>query len=118
MNCQDALNLIHGYLDGELDLVRNLDIERHLQECPACARVYQNHKVVGNALRAGSFYHPAPVGLRQHIQSRLRQGRQPGLGRPSVPRRFLRVAAPLPAVAASLALVALTTAHRLGLIHC
>jgi len=31
MNCKDAQNLINGYVDGELDLVRNLEIEHHLQ---------------------------------------------------------------------------------------
>jgi len=38
MNCKDAQNLINGYVDGELDLVRNLDIERHIQDCALCAQ--------------------------------------------------------------------------------
>jgi len=29
---------LHGYLDGELDLVRSLEIEEHLKTCPDCAQ--------------------------------------------------------------------------------
>ncbi len=36
MNCETARALIHGYADGELDLERSLEIERHLAECAAC----------------------------------------------------------------------------------
>ena len=30
MSCSDVRDLLHPYLDGELDLVRTLDVERHL----------------------------------------------------------------------------------------
>ena len=36
MNCQEITELLHGYLDQELDLVRSLEAEQHLKECPAC----------------------------------------------------------------------------------
>ncbi len=35
MACSDVKELIHGYLDGELDLSRSLEIEHHLKECQA-----------------------------------------------------------------------------------
>ncbi|MGH9968050.1 MAG: anti-sigma factor family protein [Pyrinomonadaceae bacterium] len=35
---QLAHKLIHAYLDGELDLVRSLDIESHLHDCQTCAQ--------------------------------------------------------------------------------
>ena len=38
MNCRDAQNLIDGYLDDELDLVSNLEIEDHIQDCVLCAQ--------------------------------------------------------------------------------
>ena len=37
MICREVQELIHGYVDGELDLVRNLEMERHLHECASCA---------------------------------------------------------------------------------
>ena len=41
MNCKEAQNLINGYVDGELDLVRNLEIEDHIQDCALCAQDLQ-----------------------------------------------------------------------------
>jgi len=49
VNCKDAQKLINGYVDGELDLVRDLEIEQHLQECALCSQGYKNHQ----ALRSG-----------------------------------------------------------------
>jgi anti-sigma factor RsiW len=45
MNCKDAQNLINGYVDGELDLVRNLEIEHHIQECALCTQELQKPAV-------------------------------------------------------------------------
>jgi anti-sigma factor RsiW len=36
MNCTDCAPLLHAYVDGELDLVRHLEVEGHLKACPAC----------------------------------------------------------------------------------
>jgi hypothetical protein len=33
----DARVLMHGHLDSELDLVGDLEVERHIEECPQCA---------------------------------------------------------------------------------
>src|SRR5206468_3491872 len=39
MTCTDVGDLIHAYLDGELDLVRALETERHAAECPHCGAI-------------------------------------------------------------------------------
>jgi len=41
VSCENTQRLLDGYLDGELDPVRNIEIENHLQSCPACARLYE-----------------------------------------------------------------------------
>jgi anti-sigma factor RsiW len=33
VTCPENETLIHGYLDGELDLVNGLRLQAHLQEC-------------------------------------------------------------------------------------
>jgi len=38
VSCEEYDTLIHGYLDGELDLLNSLRIEAHLPECASCAR--------------------------------------------------------------------------------
>ena len=67
MNCQEARELIHAYADGELDLVKNLEIDQHLQDCPACARTRSEMQQVRTALQGGSLYYPAPPDLRGRI---------------------------------------------------
>ena len=76
MICKDTQNLLDGYMDGELDLLNNLRIERHLQDCPACARAYQNHKTLRSALGDGSLYFNAPAKLRERVRRDLRAGRE------------------------------------------
>jgi anti-sigma factor RsiW len=68
MNCQDVQNLLHPYSDGELDLVRNLEIEQHLGTCPACAQQEKSLRSLRAALSAPSLYHSAPAALRTRMQ--------------------------------------------------
>src|SRR5712692_303634 len=72
-------SLVHAYLDGELDLVRNLEMEGHLRDCPACAQVVANYRTVETAFHSGPFYYHAPGDLKTRIQSRL------GVSKPHVP---------------------------------
>lgn len=68
MNCDDTRRLIHAYLDGELDLVRTMEIEAHLRECPACAREHATYAALSSAIKAhGSLYYPLPAGLPQRV---------------------------------------------------
>lgn len=73
MSCQDTQTLIHGYLDGELDPVRNIEIEGHLKECPACVHVYQNQMALRSGIKKGSLYHPSPPGFARQVRSALRE---------------------------------------------
>jgi anti-sigma factor RsiW len=70
MSCDDLQELIHGYVDGELDLVRSLEMERHLQECPACAAVHERLRAVRSAM-SSSYFQPPP-GLENRIRFQLR----------------------------------------------
>ena len=72
MSCQETQNLLHGYVDGELDLPGSLRIERHLQDCPACARAYQNQKALRLRLGDGSLYFKAPAKLRERVRRDVR----------------------------------------------
>jgi anti-sigma factor RsiW len=66
VNCHDAKDLLHAYVDGELDLVRNLDMEQHLHSCPACAAAAKNARSLKSAISgAGLYFHPAPAVRRQ-----------------------------------------------------
>jgi anti-sigma factor RsiW len=68
MICQDVQNLLHPYSDGELDLVRNLEIEQHLGTCPACADQEKSLRSLRELLSSPSLYHAAPAALRARLQ--------------------------------------------------
>jgi anti-sigma factor RsiW len=78
MNCNDALDLVHGYLDGELDLVKSLEIEQHLGACPACKVRYDQMRELGSGIRAHALYHRAPPDLRARVAAALPQERELG----------------------------------------
>src|SRR5262249_51903249 len=74
MRCNDTRELIGAYIDGELDLVRSLDIEGHIQECSMCSRDYQNQRTLHRAIREGDLYLEAPAGLQKRdTASRVRK---------------------------------------------
>ncbi|HWI59651.1 MAG TPA: anti-sigma factor [Bacillota bacterium] len=73
MNCQTMAELLHGYLDKELDLVRSLEAEQHLKECPACLRRCQEHQALRGGLGAQALYFEAPAGLTRRVRTAVRQ---------------------------------------------
>jgi len=99
MDCKDAQNLINGYVDGELDPVRNLEIEHHLQECALCSQGYKNHQVLQNGIKTGPFYFKAPVDLQRRIQLSLRKAAKAEAGHRVLPKWWLTIAAPMAAAA-------------------
>jgi anti-sigma factor RsiW len=75
LNCQDAQKVLHGYVDGELDLVKNLEIEEHLQECSACAQAHQSLQALRGAIRGEVRYYESPTQLRARISSAIRNAK-------------------------------------------
>ena len=99
LNCSEMKSLIHPYVDGELDLVRNLEIEEHLRECSACAQAYKQQQTLQTALKASSLRYEAPSGLQNRSQLSLHRASKPKrLFYPS-PRHVLGVAVSLVRVA-------------------
>lgn len=73
MSCQQAQELIHGYLDGELDLLRTVEVEKHIHECEICENVYRNQTALRSSLKDELLYHRAPDNLKNRIQTSLRK---------------------------------------------
>jgi len=73
MNCKETEEFIHGYLDGELDLVRSEAIEQHLQGCAACGRSCQAQQSLRKVMTGRSLYFEAPKGLEKRVRSAVRQ---------------------------------------------
>lgn len=71
MSCQETRELIHAYLDGELDIVRSTEIERHLNDCEVCALACEHQRSLSSHVQAGSLYYRAPAGLESRIRAGL-----------------------------------------------
>jgi mycothiol system anti-sigma-R factor len=109
LTCTDIQTAIHGYLDGELDAVRNLEIEQHLQHCAVCSQTYKADQILQRAIQTGSQYYPASAELRKRIRSSIRQERKGAPSFSAMPWRWLAVAAS----AAFVAILAWTLVPRL-----
>jgi anti-sigma factor RsiW len=66
LSCQKAQELIHGYLDGELDLVRSLEVEQHMHECEICARTYRSQTTLRSSLQHESLYYRSRAPEKAH----------------------------------------------------
>jgi anti-sigma factor RsiW len=77
MSCKLTARFVPGYLDGELDLSRTIEMETHLQSCADCAYELKRQKALRAALQRGSLAYAAPVALREAIQSSLRSAAPP-----------------------------------------
>src|SRR5258708_29101126 len=73
MTCDEAIKLVDGYLDGELDPITNQTIEQHLRECQKCDEAYKTHSALIRSIGNATPYFKAPAALREQIQSSLRE---------------------------------------------
>lgn len=74
MNCNETHPLLHAYVDSELDLMRSLDVERHLKNCSACAAVKRSLQSLHSTLRHSDLAYRAPEALRARILKSVGSG--------------------------------------------
>jgi anti-sigma factor RsiW len=99
MSCEELADLLHPFADGELDLVRSLAVERHLEGCAGCARAVKQLKALQVALAEPALYYRAPAALRDRVRAGLRPARRTRAGSRPIPWHVLAVAASLAFVA-------------------
>jgi len=93
LSCQTAQELIHAYVDGELDLARSLEVGQHMQECQVCASAYHNQAALRSAFKDSSLHYSVPVGLEKRIRSSLRREAKSEVGRRSFGWKWLPIGA-------------------------
>jgi anti-sigma factor RsiW len=100
LSCDETRELLHAYVDGELDLAHALGVERHLDDCPACARAHDELLALRVLVQSAAPRFRAPDSLHRRVQE------SPSPPRPALRRVFSWRRYTLPfALAASLALV-------------
>jgi anti-sigma factor RsiW len=65
--CEDNSLLLHAYSDGELDLVRSLEIEEHVKTCASCAQELREQQILRKGIRSANLYYRTPEALRARI---------------------------------------------------
>lgn len=75
MSCELTQRYVAGYLDGELDLVRTIEMETHLKTCPDCAQELETQQALRAALQRSSLAYAAPAVLRERIHSTVQSSR-------------------------------------------
>lgn len=73
MDSRHVTERLDGYLDGEFDLAAGLEIERHLQGCPACRAAYEQRQALSRRIRAQAPRHAPPAHLSTAVLAGLRR---------------------------------------------
>jgi anti-sigma factor RsiW len=71
MSCQEARGWLDAYVDGELDLIRSLEFEHHLEGCIDCQKLRDQYRELRRSLRTRNLYFHAPKGLDEKIRRKL-----------------------------------------------
>jgi anti-sigma factor RsiW len=95
VNCAETSELLNAYLDGELDLVRALGVEKHLATCATCSQSYESLRSLKTALKASPHYYNAPTGLQGQIRTSIFGEERKPAATPFAWAKFLRLAIPL-----------------------
>jgi anti-sigma factor RsiW len=71
MSCQETHVLLHAFVDDELDPVRSLSVQSHLDACPDCARKHAAYRSLRAALRDEALYFRSPEGFESRVRAAL-----------------------------------------------
>jgi len=93
MSCDRAGTVIHGYFDNELDALGAAEFERHLDECPECARELEALKSLRSSMNRAQLYERAPATLRKKVLADLGSARPVAIIPARTPWRWLAIAA-------------------------
>jgi len=110
VNCDEARPLIDGYADGELDVVRAMDVERHIRDCQACGRAFQCLRGLRESVGRAPLYRRAPAALERRVRAAVRAEAGLAAAKPGGPRPAPAWRRPALAAAAVLLVIALTAA--------
>lgn len=70
---ENIRELLHAYVDGELDLANMLNTERHLQSCADCRGTEKAIRELRSALTSEATAYRAPARLRRNVRTALRR---------------------------------------------
>jgi phosphotransacetylase len=69
LNCETSLDLIHPYIDGELELSQAAELQHHIDECEKCELAFHNQLMLLPPLKSNSLKYRASQELAKRIRS-------------------------------------------------
>jgi anti-sigma factor RsiW len=60
MNCHQVRQLLNPYVDGELDLMRKVEVEEHLGQCEECLARDRSLRSLRSVIATEAPYYRAP----------------------------------------------------------
>lgn len=91
MDCARASELLHGYIDNELDALHVREFEAHLESCPSCHAEYEQQLKLRSLLQAQAPRYGAPAHLRRKILAGMRPTRRAWSLREWIPTGWLQL---------------------------
>jgi anti-sigma factor RsiW len=73
VTCHETALLIHALADGELDLVKSIEIELHLQGCQSCARAQEEIRRLKSSMKNASLRFAPAANFEKRLRSAVRQ---------------------------------------------
>lgn len=73
--CRQARTRLDSYLDSELLVETNLEMEQHFARCPDCARESETRRELRARVRSAARQTPVPAGLEALVRDRIRAER-------------------------------------------
>jgi anti-sigma factor RsiW len=70
---ENIRELLHAYVDGELDLANARETEQHLQSCADCRGTERAIRELRSALTSDAAAYRAPAHLRRNVRAALRR---------------------------------------------
>lgn len=70
-------NLLHAYIDNELDLMRSMELEDHLAECADCAQQVASFRALRAAVAVPELRYAASDDFRQRLMQQLHRADRP-----------------------------------------
>lgn len=91
MSCSDMEYLIHAYVDGELDLIKSLDVENHIKTCAACSENYKNLQALHIAI--SKLYYSPSENFQNRIKASVQKVNKNNSSKAVFPRYWMAIAA-------------------------
>ena len=76
-DCAEIEQLLYPYLDGELDVKRNMDVEAHILDCQTCCDLLNEEKRFLSVIKNGCLREEGPPALKAKIERKLCNKQRP-----------------------------------------